>query len=811
MLDEKEVSTDSPSSPEAVNLRSKIYSIISWLGLGLVTLAGLAWLVTFPTVQLIQAVLTRDLSLFQPGRHLSPLETFFRTYPQLLWLGFILGALLFFGFRPRPQTPQELPETFSPFSLAGKTIRLPAWSGLAWRLAGIGAFGLILVLATVLRIGNAQPIGGENLIRTDYDEGVHSTAALLMSQDKSIYRDFFLTQPPVGPFLWSIPLRLGGADWGGLVDFLRLRLFTSIVALLTITLVYLTGRRLGGRWAGPLAGAVAAFTLAIDGSAVRTEQQIMLEPLVNFFSAAAIFAFVHIYPAIALKSRRWFAWPLAAGLMAGLAVSIKIPALAVVLGLALALVAWRYWKALGLYVVGVIGGYLIASGAFLLSTGSAFLKEAYFYQLLRPFNNLATTGGFQSETTLTAFDYLAHTPYLTFTLLVAALGLVAIVLRWASRSGGEAWLPVTLIAVMTALLYTGKAGFFPHYYDQLALPLALLAGGIVNFKLPQGWKIQWRLMAGTALAAGLALFLWPAVGFSLSDPSLPQWSQERAVDTSFNALKLRDDGTLLTWDARYSFIMGQPLVVDSQNKYVVDSAAYVEYLGLGLEHQDLMTVARKALVDKNNGDMRQLRYIPAVQDDLYQTAQKSDFVLMEARSDSQLTKETLSSLKNSLINRLDTQDIDIYVNKREMQYQSGALFGNKIQLIGFDTDKQLKLDPQKPKIPLTIYWRGTTKIDENYVIFFHLLNEKGETVAQRDTAPRYGQFNTTQWTPNALFDDDQSLEVPATLAPGRYRIEIGIYRPTDGKRLVVTQAAPGQRVTPGGDSLILFEVNIVGL
>jgi len=184
MLDKKEVST-TRKLPEAPIFRSKIYSLISWLGLGLVTLAGLAWLVVFPTAQLIQAVLTSDLSLFQPGRNLSPLEVFFRNYPQLLWLSFILGALLFFGFRPRPQSLKELPKTFSPFSLAGKTIRLPAWSGLAWRLAGIGVFGLILVLATLLRIGNAQSIGGENLIRTDYDEGVHSTAALLMSHAAS--------------------------------------------------------------------------------------------------------------------------------------------------------------------------------------------------------------------------------------------------------------------------------------------------------------------------------------------------------------------------------------------------------------------------------------------------------------------------------------------------------------------------------------------------------------------------------------------------------------------------------------------------
>lgn len=810
MFEDTEVTEKKADLPPANHsARSKIYAFLSWLGLLLLILAGLAWLVTFPTLELVQVIVTGNLSLFQPHEP-SGLETFFRDYPQLIWFGFLLGALLFFGFRdiPRPAIFPNAGESSETVASGPKPIKIPGWSNLAWRLGGVAVLGLILALAAVLRIGNARNIGTTDLIRTDYDEGVHSTAALLMTQGKTIYNDFFLTQPPVGPFLWSIPLRLNNSDWGGLTDFLRLRLFTSLIALGTIALVYLTGRNLGGKWAGPVAGAIAAFVLAVDGGAVRTEQQIMLEPLVNVFTAASVFAFVHIVPKGPGKGRHWIIWPLLAGLLAGLAVSIKIPALAVVLGLGLTLVAWRYWRILGLFVAGVVGGYLVASLGFLVGSGTAFVKEAYLYQLLRPFNNIATTGEFESETTLTAFDYLARTPYLGFTLLMAALGLVAIGWHWARRSGGENWLPVMFVMVVTLLLYTGKAGFFPHYYDQMALPLALLAGGVVNFRLPQAMPGLLRAGIGGALTLGLTLLLWPTLRLSLDTPSLPEWSQERAVDATFTNLNLSDDGKLLTWDARYNFIMGQPLVMDSHNQYVVDSAAYVEYLGLGLSEQSLTSATRKALLDKNTGDLRQLRYIPQVQNDLYGAAQKSDFVLVEARADSQLTDQTLTNLKANFINRLDTPDIDIYVNQREMLYKSGAKFGDSVQLVGFDTNKQLKLAPDEPKIPLTIYWRGTTKIPDNYVIFFHLLNEKGETVAQRDTAPRYGQYNTSQWTPNELFDDDQSLEVPANLPPGHYKIELGVYRPTDGKRLAVSQAAPGQQLTPGGDSLILFEVNV---
>ena len=119
------------------------------------------------------------------------------------------------------------------------------WLGWVWRLVGVGLLALILVIGVNYRLADSLNIGGTDLVRTDYDEGVHASAALLMAHGKQIYRDFFLTQPPVGPLLWSLPLRLGGEAWGGLSDFLRLRLFTTLLSLITIALVYLSGRTLG--------------------------------------------------------------------------------------------------------------------------------------------------------------------------------------------------------------------------------------------------------------------------------------------------------------------------------------------------------------------------------------------------------------------------------------------------------------------------------------------------------------------------------------------------------------------------------------
>jgi hypothetical protein len=793
-------------------VKNLLIKVFSWSGLALLLFTTLGWLLTFPMLTLLEVSLTRS-GYYNPAlyvdRPLPPLAEFFRDYPQVLWLGFALGAALFFGARPL-QIPTASPSKNERLQLwQGKEVVLPAWVNRLWRYSGILCLGLILVLAAIFRIVNAREIGATDLIRTDYDEGVHASAALLLSDGKAVYRDFFLTQPPVGPFLWSIPLRLHHDDWGGLLDFLRLRLFTSLVALVTIGLVYLTGRRLGGRWAGPLAGAIAALTLAVDGSAIRTEQQIMLEPLINLFTVAAICVFVHYRPALAYASRlEKFGLPALAGIFAGLALSVKIPALAVGLALLLTLLIWRQWRASLFYLGGLVLGYLLASGYFLVTVGPAFMKEAYLYQLLRPFNRLAVTGEFQPETTLTAFDYLTRTPYIAFTLLGAMLGLLAIVLRWATGKGGENWLPVVLLAVFTGLLYTGKAGFFPHYYDHLALPLALLAGGVVNFWQPEWWRSKLTLplsLAGTVL---VALALLPALQRVGDNPSKPEWSEERALVASFQNLGLNDDAPTLTWDARYSFILSTPLPTDAYNQYLVDSAAYVEYLALGFGEQNLATVAKKAVFENSktvSGDMRQLRYTPKVQQDLYKTALKAMYIIIEPRAESQLTPQTDQLLKRNFINRLDSRDLDVFSNSTLIRYQSGALFGDKMRLVGFDTTSQVKSVAGANKLPLTLFWRGEAKIDEDYVIFIHLLNQDGQIVAQRDTAPRYGALDTSKWNPGELLDDDQSLDLPPNLPAGSYRIEMGVYRPTDGKRLTLTTDPPQPKPT---DSLILTEIKI---
>ncbi len=85
-------------------------------------------------------------------------------------------------------------------------------------------------------------------------------------------------------------------------------------------------------------------------------------------------------------------------------------------------------------------------------------------------------------------------------------------------------------------------------------------------------------------------------------------------------------------------------------------------------------------------------------------------------------------------------------------------------------------------LPLTLYWRADTPLKNDYTVFVHLLNAKGATVAQRDTAPRSGAYPTSKWQSGEVVVDEQDVPLPASIGAGDYRIEVGMYLPS-GARL----------------------------
>ncbi|MFN2138817.1 MAG: hypothetical protein ACK2UK_22870, partial [Candidatus Promineifilaceae bacterium] len=110
-------------------------------------------------------------------------------------------------------------------------------------------------------------------------------------------------------------------------------------------------------------------------------------------------------------------------------------------------------------------------------------------------------------------------------------------------------------------------------------------------------------------------------------------------------------------------------------------------------------------------------------------------------------------------------------------------FGDTLSLAGVDGPL---LNGQS--LDLTLFWQMLQETDISYKIFVHLFDAtSGDLVAQLDTVPRDWQYPTNAWHSGEYVSDRLSLATGG-LAPGAYRLEIGVYHPDTGERLTAVNA-----------------------
>ncbi|MBC7235555.1 MAG: glycosyltransferase family 39 protein [Chloroflexi bacterium] len=92
---------------------------------------------------------------------------------------------------------------------------------------------------------------------------------------------------------------------------------------------------------------------------------------------------------------------------------------------------------------------------------------------------------------------------------------------------------------------------------------------------------------------------------------------------------------------------------------------------------------------------------------------------------------------------------------------------------------------------LDLYWRAERKLAEEYTVFTHLLGvahnprTQGPVWGQHDGQPAEGGYPTSQWLVGGLIVDRHRLVIDAEAPTGEYRLEVGMYTVTDGRRLPV--------------------------
>jgi hypothetical protein len=336
-------------------------------------------------------------------------------------------------------------------------------------VAVIAAMGL---LAFVMRAFTwLQP--GSLLAEREYDDGVMLGASIATLMGMTPYADFVYLHPP-GSLVVLMPF---AALAGPLTDGQALAVARAAFALIGVANTVLVGVLL--RPTGRVGILVGAGAYAVWSNAVRAEETVLLEPVLNLL----------LLIALVCLARRRIALVFVAGAALGLALTVKYWAVVdiVVVGAMIAILwGWRgFWR----YLVSGTVTVLVVMLPFFTQAPANMWAQTVGAQVNRP-RSVSGAGPSVWGRHVSPIagqhiiDFLV--PGLVwaglFSLLLVALA-VALLRRPAqawrhpSRWPDSAWWAILLLAHFGALLLTGKA-FYYHYASWVVAPLALCLGAV---------------------------------------------------------------------------------------------------------------------------------------------------------------------------------------------------------------------------------------------------------------------------------------------------------------------------------------------
>ncbi len=136
------------------------------------------------------------------------------------------------------------------------------------------------------------------------------------------------------------------------------------------------------------------------------------------------------------------------------------------------------------------------------------------------------------------------------------------------------------------------------------------------------------------------------------------------------------------------------------------------------------------------------------------------------------------------------------VMPQDVAHRANTDFGEQLTLLGYTVTEG------QSQVTIRMYWQAIQPPADDYTVFVHLLDAQGQIVVQRDQQPTGGRMPTSTWPRGYTVADEVILNVPASLAPGTYRLVTGVYQPLNMVRLPAVDAA-GRAL---GDSVSLGEI-----
>jgi 4-amino-4-deoxy-L-arabinose transferase-like glycosyltransferase len=109
-----------------------------------------------------------------------------------------------------------------------------------------------------------------------------------------------------------------------------------------------------------------------------------------------------------------------------------------------------------------------------------------------------------------------------------------------------------------------------------------------------------------------------------------------------------------------------------------------------------------------------------------------------------------------------------------------------IALVGYELDHRTVRPGEK--INLTLYWRALAPMETDYHVFTHILSEGSDQMwGQSDSKLTAESAPTSEWQAGMTVEDLHELRLGLTTPPDLYDIEVGLYRPGEGRLPVIAE------------------------
>jgi len=502
---------------------------------------------------------------------------------------------------------------------------------------------LILVLALGCRLYRLVPVEVGLLYAQDADEGVYATTAQLALQGHLPYRDFFTPMPPVAIYLFAIVLRIFYHPWGSPSGLMALRYASVAYGLITVLLAFFAGKMVGGKWSGLLAAAIIAF----DGIVVAQDRRAMLEAPTNMLSILAILCYLY-----AMRQRKaeqgWLNGRLhllvmGAGFFCALALLVKGTAIIAPLVIGLTVLVRRRWRELVWFVVSLLGTYLACASVFLVMCPVDYIKQTYFFHMLRPWGGTVHP--------LARLAEMWSYPWSWTTIRIALGGVAVTSLAGRKMRNRDLWLVVLAWVGLLLLLLLTSRTYWATYFSQLAVPLGILGGSLLNReldhsvlvpldRLPVASRQLWPLLQVATLSALLVLgCLQLSRQWTTTRAALEQTKPAYVEIGTYIGQHLPPDAPVLAFETNYTFLSSHPPAGAHEGAFFVDSYGEMLYRNTGIPDRSVSDLLAAWPRQKRIGAQAVFHRQPA-QREVLAVFSRAPYIVFDGRALKQLAPET---------------------------------------------------------------------------------------------------------------------------------------------------------------------------